>query len=213
MEILVTPQNNFEILTLSEIKSTLRIDDALQDEKLKLLSDSALDFWQSQTEYYLSASRLQLDIFPDEDLVAPPRQDFLSPRFGNLYSPPLAIKIQSQRPQSLSYLTHDGKLTQYSQDQINALPNNFFTVLKQIPLQFSIHREDPIPDIFGTLYDIKKLSLELIAEGLPINASIKMTILRILSVLYEYPDTPAKLDNDIFINDTIASYNCAIGIK
>ena len=214
MEILVTQDNNFLPVSLDEVKANLRISNTAQDASLTELIKSALQYWQTQTSYYLTATALKLDIFPEKDLLAPPRQDFLSARIGNLYSPPLAIKIATQKPSRISFIDDfTGKDTQLTPDQLNAVDENFFTVLRTIPLQFRLYQRNTLTGLTGGFYGTTKISLDLVAEGLPLAIEIKQTILRMVASLFENPDVPAHFEDDPFIANTLSSYNCNIGIQ
>ena len=209
MEIEVTKDLDLQLISLEEIKKNLRISHSNEDTELLDLAQSAVEYWQNQTSYFINATQLKISFIPERDVLAPPRQDFLSFREGDLFSPPLAIDIASQAPTSVRYIKEiDNKIIDLTADQIQALESNFFTVWNKIPLQFKIYHKNYLQ---GFSYR-SLITLTLSANGLAVTADIKRSLLRIIAGLYENPDVPIDFKNDPFVMDTISAYNCNIGI-
>ena len=116
MEWTLTRDENFKALELSEIKSTLRINHSQEDTKLTELEKSAVTFWENQTGYILNATAVKLSIIPQRDLLLstyPKSADYLSSPQKPLYSPELALDIETQKPSAVSY-TKDGAQRQFT---------------------------------------------------------------------------------------------------
>ena len=221
MEWTITKDPNFKVLELSEIKSTLRINHSQEDTKLTELEKSAVSFWENQTSYILNASAVKLSIIPQRDLLLssyPKSADYLSTPQKPLYSPPLALDIETQKPTAVSY-TQDGAQKQFTPDELNNLSDNFFNMVAKVPLQFYLFYRNFPESIFGSqFYTLNrqyhsKLIMDLACQGLTAESDIKQCLLRIISGLYENPDVSADIvEKDVFINNTMDTYNMTLGI-
>ena len=222
MEWEITRVPNFNAVSLSEIKSYLRINNSIEDDKLSSLEKSAVSYWENQTSYILNAQGLKLSIIPSRDLLLnnyPKSSDYLSGPDKPLYSPSLALDIETQKPSALSY-TKDGAQTQATPEELSKISSVFFNVVQKVPLQFYLYFKNfPFP-LFGALGMFgfqnqyhSKIILDLNCNGLAVEEDIKQTLLRIIAGLFENPDVSSEsLANDDFINTTMDNYNCGLGI-
>ena len=92
-------------------------------------------------------------------------------------------------------------------------------MVAKVPLQFYLYYQNFPYAIFGSqIYGINnqyhaKLILDLTCKGLAVESDIKQCLLRIISGLYENPDVSAdNMESDVFINNTMDTYNMAMGI-
>ena len=222
MEWAIKKNPDFSILTLQEIKNTLRINHSKEDDKLSALEKSAINYWENQTSYILNATEITLSVIPERDEMwndYPKSANYISRNRKPLYSPPLALNIETQKPTEIS-ITKEGGQVPLTQDELNELSNNFFNVVNQVPLQFYFYNKEwPEPfSLYSGIFGIynqyhTKIVMKLQCAGLTVEEDIKQALLRMIAGLYENPDVSSEiLEKDIFLNCTMDTYNCQVGI-
>ena len=228
MELKITRDQNFESVSLSETKSILRINHSLEDSKITNLIKSAYSYWENQTGYVLNATGIEISLIPSRDIILsdyPKSANYLSNSRVGLYSPPLAIDIETQKPSFVSYTDYrnDNVQKALTPEQLNSLSAGFFNMVQKVPLQFYLYYKNfpTFFSLFGGYGEIGvnrqyhgKIIMRLVCRGLEIEDDIKGCLLRIIAGLYENPDVSAEnLSNDVLINDTLATYNCTMGLS
>ena len=236
MDWFFTPQsqNPTQVVTLEEAKSVLRLTDDAQDRKIQTLIDSAIDYFERNTGFLLRAGVLKLNfsyknlanynrrsrkgyIANFDNIVVPIAGRGLNSSLGDdsqNYRANLCAQVVAQRPSAFSFLTPTGVVEQLSDDELqNLLGDDFFLPVRKSPLLFRLKD-------YSKLRDQKSFS-PVTAENIELSVNItapntgkdiENCIIRMVSMLFENPDSAVHFEEDSLIRNILSRYNCRAGL-
>ena len=111
-------QNNETVLSISLLKSYLRIDHSQEDTKIQDIIDSVIEVFQQSTGYIFRPGTLTLTFSIEDNLSRPHRKELnFADRFvihdgfedDDVYSSGVSAQVEIQKPTSLSFLYNSGQ--------------------------------------------------------------------------------------------------------
>ena len=229
MEWFLTPleQNPTEVVSLDSQKQELRITDTAQDSKIQNYINSAVCYFERVTGFILRAGELKIDFdyHQYKNFNKRSRGDYISNFDKNIsplgitsyqnkatYRLPIAVNVISQRPKRFDFFDSYGDFHSLTQEELDALPADFFLPIQKKPLDFELKDFKNLAQEKNFTPTSKQITISIMILAGEFEEDIKNCIRRIVSKMFENPDSSISTFSDDIISSALERYNMRAGL-
>ena len=205
-------------------------------DRSNLLLKSALDFFQTHTGFIIQYGNFEFSMdrndLPPQFYEQRKARDLSDLSYYTrtyvdqealIFEAPVSAELFTQNPTKISFTRRSESQLgrpeniELTKTELDTLGDGFFSVVNTKPLSFFLNVEDPVFEGKNfSFYDTFNLKFEVSSVPMtaqdPLTTSpeipdrVKYCLIKIATILYEYPDLNSKLFEDSLIKSTFAEY-------